>query len=90
METTKVDQFDLALIVHDIRGPLTNLRGFCNEIEDSISQLVSAINEHQDRLPADFHNKLSEIINEDVTPCLSFSQSVIDQLHVRLDKFEPP
>jgi hypothetical protein len=87
MPVQEDDQLDLAVLIHDIRGPLTNLKGFCNEIEDSIIQLEKIINENQDTLPPQLYEKLSEVVNKDVTPCLSFSQTVIDQLNVRLDKF---
>lgn len=88
MNDSDVDQKSLTVIVHDIRGPSTTLKGFCMELEEAIAQLQETLNAHKEAMPASLHQKLNTIIDDDVNPCVKFSLIALDQLNDRLDKFE--
>ncbi len=76
------------MVTHDLRGPLSNLKGFCSELDCSIDQLVEAIDAYKDQLPEDFKKNINAIIDDDVKPCLRFSNSSIAKLGARLDQFD--
>ncbi len=46
------------------------------------------IDAYKDQLPEDFKKNINTIIDEDVKPCLRFSNSSIAKLSTRLDQFE--
>ena len=81
-------QLEINKVAHDIRGPLSNLTGFCGELESAIEELVATINTYKDQLPEDFKTRVSEILEDDINPCLRFSNTSIAKISTRLDQFE--
>ncbi|MFK7852644.1 MAG: hypothetical protein AB8B79_00965 [Granulosicoccus sp.] len=74
--------------VHDIRGPLCNLSGFSDELELAVKDLIKTIKLHEQQLPIELLEKLTGIVEADITPCLAFSRSSIDKMGSRLDQIE--
>lgn len=75
-------------LTHDIRGPLCNLVGFSNELEQAIEQLIAELKLHEKDLPDDFLAKARTIIKNDIHPCLRFSHSSIKKMSTCLDEAE--
>lgn len=88
MTYSEIKQKNMDLIKHDLRGPLTNIEGFYNELELSVTQLLATINEHQELLPNHIYEKLSSIISDDVNPCLKYSHEMIGTMNDGLERLE--
>ena len=85
---TPSEQLSIDRFAHDIRGPLSNLKGFSSELECSINQLVACVNSYKGQLPEEFRKEINAIIDDDVYLCLSYSHSSIEKIGTRLEQFE--
>ncbi len=88
MNTLNVDQATLWKIIHDLRGPLVNLKGFHSELDKSFGYMLDVIDECGDQLPRNVESSISNIVNDDLIPILRYFSISIDQLHERLDMLE--
>ena len=88
MNTLDVDQETLRKIIHDLRGPLVNLKGFYSELDESIGRMLYVIDESEERHSCNENGDLRGIVNDDVVPILRYLSISIDQLNDRLDLFE--
>lgn len=78
----------LELIIHDLRGPLTNIEGFYSELKISIDQLLEIMNEHHGLLPDHVNETINSIVQDDVNPCFKYSHTMIEALKGRIDKLK--
>ncbi len=88
MNTLDADQTNVRKIVHDLRGPLVNLKGFHAELDKSIGSMIYVIDGCEDQLPCEVRGSIKDIVNNDLAPILRYLSISISQLHERLDLFE--
>lgn len=72
-------------ISYELREPLFNIHGSSEELQTAITTITELVKQHQEGLPEDFCDKLSQLITEDMHPCLNFLLSHTSQLNLRID-----
>ena len=72
-----------ATLAHDLRGPLITVEGFAAEIGEALGELERLIATDAD--PARTAARLSELLVDDLRPCLGFLESATRTMHDRID-----
>ncbi|MEE9320175.1 MAG: hypothetical protein V3U76_07000 [Granulosicoccus sp.] len=88
MNTLGVNQETLLKILHDLRGPLVNLKGFHSELDETVGRMRYFIDRGDEQLPCNSGSDLNSIVSDDLVPIIRFLSISIGQLHERLDLFE--
>ena len=83
-----MEKITIEKVAHDICGQLCNLRGFHMELDSAVDELVSIIESYHDQLPMELKKTINAIIDDDIKPCLKFSNSSITNLNTRLNQFK--
>lgn len=88
MTTLAIDQAALQKILHDLRGPLVNLKGFHSELDESVGRMLYVIGGNGGQPLCNVSGELKNIMDDDLVPIMHYLSISIDQLHERLDLFE--
>jgi hypothetical protein len=72
-------------LVHDFRGPMINIRGLSTELQGGIDSLLLVLDECADALPTGIHDRVREIVSQDVEPILDCLHTSVSQLDTQLD-----
>lgn len=78
---------DIERLLHDLRGPLVNIKGFSVEVQDAVDRLRSVISESLASLPKDIQAELGLLLDEDISPCLGFLDGAVRQMDERVNRF---
>jgi len=69
-----------SIISHDLRAPLTNIKGFAGEIGYSLKELESVVNTLKMHLDADRRKKLETILHIDIPEEIGFINSSVARM----------
>ena len=90
-DSTAMDSRDLSLsldkLLHDLRAPIVNSKGFRQEIFDAMAELKSVTDSCTEHLDAAQVDRIRELHDEDLQPCLKFLFDAIDILEARVQEF---
>lgn len=75
--------------VHDIRGPVINVRGFSDQLDAAVEELVLLLHSRSSDLPDDVRDRVNEIVEDDINPGLVYLRVVLTQLESRIDGILP-
>lgn len=78
----------VAELLHDVRGPLLNVRGFHEEMKDAIERIQVILLANGAPVSAADTATLNSLISEDLVPCLEYAIRSADQLSERVTSFE--
>ncbi len=79
-ETNKELKSFANIVAHDFRAPMVNLKGFSQELGDSLDDLKKIVHEEMVHLPEEIRKKLDELLDRDVPEALRFIHSSVDRL----------
>ncbi len=82
------DMDDLHKILHDLRGPIINIDGLNQEMQDSLTELHKVLQNYSDQLPEAFLQQMLELMHDDLLPCSILMDKATTQLHSRADSIE--
>ncbi len=68
------------IVSHDLRAPLTNLRGFANELEMAIQTIRNTVGESPEDLSSDRVAELKMTLDEDIPESLGFIKSALSRI----------
>ncbi len=72
-------------VTHDLRAPAVNIRGFVGEVGKAVKELAALVEEHRSALPDQFLFGISDIIEDDLQPCLHFLEKTSLQFDTRIN-----
>ncbi len=72
-------------VTHDLRAPAVNIRGFVGEVGKAVKELATLVEEHRSALPEEFLFGVSDIIEDDLQPCLHFLEKASLQFDTRIN-----
>ena len=72
-------------MAHDFRTPMVNMKGFSQELTDSLADLNQIIQEETLHLPEKLKARVAEILGKDVPEELYFIHSSVDRLDRMID-----
>ena len=70
-------------LVHDLRGPLVTIEGFTGEIGQALGELETMLGAQA--APEEVVGRLTELLDEDLLPCLEFVSRAVTMMHGRID-----
>lgn len=73
-------------LIHDLRSPLISVKGFSDELHDAFNNLIDLIERHEETLPQEFRDGATELIEQDLIPCLKFIEASIRKANDQLDE----
>ena len=68
----------LYITSHDLRSPLVNVQGFSKELDISLSELMSSLNEID--IPLNLKKEITQITNDDIPESLDFIKKSISRM----------
>ncbi|MFK7861815.1 MAG: hypothetical protein AB8B64_23580 [Granulosicoccus sp.] len=78
----------LSKLLHDIRAPVSNARGFKNELNDSIKLLSELIDNIGSELSDENRKRLNDVITDDIIVCSELLATSVDHLQERVLEFD--
>jgi PAS domain S-box-containing protein len=70
------------IVSHDLRAPLANLKGFSDELEDSVEVLRPHVEKAMEDLDPEERDRVGEALNEDIGEAIGFIKSSV----IRMDR----
>ena len=68
---------------HELRSPLVNIQGFTKELDCSVSELSSALNNED--MPSEVRKKVVPIVRSDMTDALQYIHGSIEKMETLVD-----
>ena len=81
----ETDKDELHKILHDLRGPIINIDGLNQEMQDSLTELHKVLQNYSDQLPEAFLQQMLKLMHDDLLPCSLLMDKATTQLHSRAD-----
>ena len=67
-------------VAHDFRAPMVNMKGFSVELGYALADLQDIINDNKTYFPENHHQRVDELLGQDVPAALNFINTSVDKL----------
>ncbi len=67
-------------LIHDLQGPLINIKGFSAEIQTTLTVLHDLLVRNQEHVPSALFSEMEQLINQDLKPCVDYLDSSSEAL----------
>lgn len=78
----------ISTLLHDLRAPVSNARGFKGELNEAVIELLAVIDAIGDELSDQNRKRLNDIINDDIIACSNLLEASVNKLQERVIEFE--
>jgi len=78
----------ISKLLHDLRAPVSNARGFKSELNEAITELSATIENLGTELSDASRRRLNEIINDDIVACADLLAVSVDRLQDTVKGFD--
>lgn len=83
---TVITSEQIALLFHDLSGPVTNAKHFQAEVDLALSQLCEILASAENRLGPQETQAIDKVLSQDLMPCTEFVSKSIKLLESRIDE----
>jgi len=74
-----------SVLIHDLRGPTLNAMAFNKEIMEAATRLSEIMSDSDRVITPEERVELSEILAEDINPCVEYAQRALQTMEERLN-----
>lgn len=80
---------EIRVLIHDLRGPAINAKAFNNDTTEAAHRLLAILGDSQRIVTPEERVEISEIIANDVVPCVAYVNEALVKLEERLLRRTP-
>ncbi|MFK8083950.1 MAG: hypothetical protein AB8B97_27020 [Granulosicoccus sp.] len=78
----------ISKLLHDLRAPVSNARGFKSELSEAITELSQVIDSIGPELSDQSRKQINDIITEDIIVCSDLLSTSVNKLQERVREFD--